>query len=211
MMRYVLLLLLCLAQSSQADGFLGSLPQLGGTKQEAFLPPDQEFGLEVSVRDGRTLLAAFKVAPGYYLYRDKVSLSIKGASAKSAGIKISGISMPEGEIKHDANFGDTAVFHQPFQAEITLERTGGAAQNFTLEAGYQGCKDKSLCYPPINKSINIALPEAGIAASAKANPATAIAPGVAQQAQTTTRPAPADSENIQIAKLFKQGSFWLIV
>ncbi len=203
MMRYVLLLLLGFAHLSHAAGFLDRLPLLGGAKQESFLPPDQAFGLDVTVRDGHTLLASFKITPGYYLYRNKVSFGIKEDPAKTAGIKIANTALPKGDIKNDHNFGDMEVYHHPFQAEIMLERTNSAAQNITLEASYQGCKDKSLCYPPINKSISIALPEAGSTVSA--------APPVTPQAQTTPKPTPADSEGSQIAKLFKQGSFWLIV
>ena len=214
-MRHVIWLLLCLAHLSHAGGFLDRLPLLGGAKQEIFLPPDQAFGLDVTVLNAHTLLASFKITPGYYLYRDKVSLGIKGGSAKATGTKITNIAMPKGEVKHDPNFGDMAVFHQPFQAEITLERTGNAAQNITVEASYQGCKDKSLCYPPINKSISIVLPEVKDTPPAKTNSAMLA---VAQQVQNTPQTAqPAASsanvqnENGQIAKLFKQGSFWLIV
>ncbi|MBI5435735.1 MAG: protein-disulfide reductase DsbD [Nitrosomonadales bacterium] len=217
-MRHVIWLLLCLAPLSHAEGFLDRLPLAGGAKQETFLPPDQAFGLDVTAPNAYTLLASFKITPGYYLYRDKVSFGIKGDSAKATGTKITNIAMPKGEIKHDPNFGDMAVFHQPFQVEITLERTGGAAQGITLEASYQGCKDKSLCYPPINKSINIALPEVKDTPPAKTSTAATAVPAAAQQAQATPQSAQpaassasAQSENVQIAKLFKQGSFWLIV
>ncbi len=211
-MRHVIWLVLCLAHLSYAEGFLDRLPLFGGAKQETFLPPDQAFGLDVSVPDAHTLLASFRVAPGYYLYRDKVSLALKGDPAKAADTRIVQISLPKGEIKHDPNFGDIEVFHQSFQAEIALERTGSAAQDITLGASYQGCKDKSLCYPPINKSIKIALPEVKEASLVKTSPVT---PVVTQQMRATPQPAVGSTntqnENVQIAKLFKQGSFWLIV
>ncbi len=210
-MRHVIWLLLCLAHLSHAEGFLDRLPLLGGSKQEVFLPPDQAFGLSVTAPDAHTLIASFKITPGYYLYRDKVSLVIKSDSATATGTRITNIALPKGEIKHDPNFGDMVVFHQPFQAEITLERTGSAAQNIVLEASYQGCKDKSLCYPPINKILNLALPEVTGTTPAKTSSTLAAT----QQVQATPQPvannANPQNENVQIAKLFKQGSFWLIV
>jgi thiol:disulfide interchange protein DsbD len=202
-MRLVIFLLLgLLGPASHAGSILDRLPSFGA-KQEAILPPEQAFGVEAGARDGHTVLASFRVTPGYYLYRDKISLKLTDDPVKNAGIRIARISLPEGEIKHDPNFGDMAVFHQSVQAEIVLERSNGAPQVIGLEAGYQGCKDKSLCYPPVKKIFDIALPEAG-AAPLKA--ATG-APGAAEPPQ----PAAADSESAQIAKLFKQGSFWLIV
>ncbi|HEU0188111.1 MAG TPA: protein-disulfide reductase DsbD domain-containing protein, partial [Gallionellaceae bacterium] len=90
-MRALLLLLLTLTPLAHADNLLDRLPAFGSKKQASFLPPDQAFELSVTVRDAHTLLASFRVTPGYYLYRDKVSLSIKGNAAK-----IAKINLPEG-------------------------------------------------------------------------------------------------------------------
>ncbi len=218
-MRLLLIILLCLAPLSHAEGFLDRLPSLGGAKQPTFLQPDQAFGLEVSVRDAHTLIASFRVTPEYYLYRDKVTFS-----TEDLGVKISNVSLPKGELKHDANFGDMEVYHNPFQALITLERGNNAARNITLDASYQGCSEKGLCYPPIKKQINIALPAAPAAPQAATNKfapeaevtVTPLPPEIPQtQAESPSQPATANensqNDNSQIAVLFKQGSFWLIM
>ena len=203
-MRFLLLILLCLVPLSHADSFLDRLPLLGGAKKTVILPPDKAFGLEVSVRDESTLLANFRITPDYYLYRDKVKFTISGDSAKAAGVKITNVSMPKGEMKSDPNFGDMAVFHQSFQAVITLQRNNNTAQDITLAASYQGCKENDLCYAPIDKQFSIVLPKASLAAT--------IAPQMQASPQSAQGVAmPADSESTQLAKLFKQGSFWLIV
>jgi thioredoxin:protein disulfide reductase len=210
-MRLLFLLMLCLAPLTYAEGFLDKIP-LFSSKQAEFLSPDVAFGLEVSVQNDHTLLANFRVTPDYYLYRDKVHFSIADAGAA----KVAGISMPKGQMKHDANFGDMEVYHQSFQAQVALERGNKAAQNVVLEATYQGCSEKGLCYPPINKTINVALP-AVIPVAATVPPTVEVAP--LPQAKEEMRVAPlssasqpaVDNENSQIAKLFKQGSFWLIV
>ena len=93
-MRILLLLALCFAPLTHAEGLLDRLPGLRGSAQPEFLPPDQAFGLEINVSDARTLLANFKVTPSYYLYRDKVSFNIKSGSAK-----ISKVKMPQGDLK----------------------------------------------------------------------------------------------------------------
>ncbi len=220
-MRYALLLMLCFAAapSLHAESFLDRLPLLGGAKQPKFLPPDQAFGLSINVRDGRTLTVDFKITPGYYLYRDKVGFDITPESAKAAGVRITKVTTPRGEMKYDANFGDMEVFFQPFQAEITLERIGNAAQTIMLQATYQGCSDKGLCYPPIDKQFSIALPAADIQSSVATKSFNTPATTAAEQENFAASPAqqnqavssPTDSEQSQIAKLFKQGNFWLIV
>ncbi len=218
-MRLLLLIMLCLAPLSRAEGFLDRLPLLGGAKQPTFLQPDQAFGLVVSVRDAHTLIASFRVTPDYYLYRDKVTFS-----TADLGIKINNVSLPKGELKHDPNLGDMEVFHQPFQALLTLERGNNAARSITLDASYQGCSEKGLCYPPIKKQINITLPAIAATSPAAANKfspdaavtVTPLPPETPQiRAEPQSRLAAADAsapnDNSLIARLFKQGSFWLIV
>ena len=207
-MRFLLLMLLTLQPLAHADSLLDRLPSSGSKRQAAFLPPDQAFGLSVSARDGNTVIASFRVTPGYYLYRDKVSFSIKGKSNA-----ISNISLPAGESKQDPNFGEMMVFHQSFQAEIALDKNK-PMQKVTLLASYQGCSEGGICYPPIEKEITLALSATGDSAAPSKKPAAvpdtatvAAAPAPAP-ADTSARP---ESEGSQIAKLFKQGNFWLII
>ncbi len=185
MMRILLLLLLLLVSPlSHAGSFL---ERLGGAKQTTFLPPDQAFGLSVEVCDKSALLANFNVTPGYYLYRDKISFALTGNPAKIARIQL-----PQGEIKNDPNFGAIEVYHKSFQAKIELEQAN-PAQPLTLNASYQGCSDKGLCYPPIEKTLVV-----NLAQFVCNSPAPAAA-------------ATVENENTQIANVLKQGSFWLVV
>jgi len=199
-MHSVLLLLLCfIAPAANAEGFLD---RLGGAKQPVFLPPDQAFVLNVSVRDAYTLQASFMITPGYYLYRDKISFKTDGTANKVAAIKL-----PKGEMKQDPNFGATEVFHQSFQVEITLERGATAAENITLSASYMGCSEQGLCYPPITPTLRISLPDANTGRLAP--PEMTEAPPPTAQVSRMTKPP--QTEGSQIAQLFKGGSFWLIV
>jgi len=71
-----------------------------------------------------------------------------------------------------------------------------------------GCSEEGLCYPPINKTIQLDLPDAKI--GLRATPAPAITEAPPPSAITPLPAAPA-TENTRIAHLFKGGSFWLIV
>ncbi len=197
-MRFAMLLLLCLiAPATYADGFLDRLPGLGGPRQPSFLPPDQAFSLDVIARDGQTLQANFRITPGYYLYRDKISFEIKDSAAR-----ITAVELPKGEMKQDPNFGTTEVFHQSFQAMIVLARSPAAgAESVTLNASYQGCSEEGLCYPPITPALRINLPDAKTGS---------LPPPVMTAAQPAS-PQAVQTEGSQIAQLFRGGSFWLIV
>jgi len=196
-MRFVLLLILSfLAPAANADGILDRLPGLG-TNQPTFLPPDQAFSLNVIVRDANTLQANFRITPGYYLYRDKISFEVQDKT-----VKVAGLTLPKGEMKQDPNFGPTEVFHQSFQTVIKLVRDADAgAGSYTLNASYQGCSEQGLCYPPITPSMLINLPDSNTGA---------LPPPVMSSSQPETTKA-IQSEGSQIAQLFRSGSFWLIV
>ncbi len=179
----ILILLLCITPLAQADLF-----SFGG-KKTTFLPADKAFVLEVHAVDRHTLLATFNVTPDYYLYRNKITFSV--ANDK---FHIARVELPKGEPKNDPNFGQLEVSHQAFQAEIVLDKMH-TAQPLTLNASYQGCSDKGLCYPPIDKTFNVEFVQ-----TLSASPSTVIG-----------KPNVPDNDNTQIAKIFKGGNFWLIV
>jgi thiol:disulfide interchange protein DsbD len=183
MRRLLLILLLCTVPLAHAD-FLSF-----GSKKPSFLPADQAFALDVHAIDQHTLIASFKVTPSYYLYRGKISFST--ADDKT---RIARVDLPKGETKNDPNFGTLEVYHQSFQAEIVLDKVD-ATKPLVLNASYQGCSDNGLCYPPIEKTLSVDLVQTVSAATAP----------------LATLPVASGNENTQIAKLFKNGSFWLIV
>ncbi|MBC7944501.1 MAG: protein-disulfide reductase DsbD [Burkholderiales bacterium] len=167
--------------------------------ENEFLPPDQAFKLDIAVRDANTLIANFKPADTYYLYRDKIGFTLP----ESTGVQIATVALPAGEMKADPNFGDTEVYHHPFQAVISLQpaaTTAASVRPLQLEATYQGCSDKGLCYPPEIKNFTLAL------AGATGGGGNVAAGSNAPQALA----APA-SEDARIAALLEGGSFWLIL
>ena len=195
----LMLAALCAALPAQADGFLGSL---FSSNEQKYLAPDAAFKVSVEARDGRNLAANFELAPSYYVYRNKIHFSVK-----DDGIKVANVDMPPGELVHDKNMGDLMEIHQSFIASILLDRKDSAARNITLDATYQGCTEKGLCYPPINKTFNVSLPATTPLVAAQAKPSGQFIGNAPQASQAPTD----ESENTRIAQLFKKGSFWLII
>ncbi|MHB8166130.1 MAG: protein-disulfide reductase DsbD [Sulfuricella sp.] len=179
------------------------LKMLGGGQNE-FLPADQAFKLAVKAIDKDTLLASFTIAENYYLYRDKIKFSLKGGSAS-----IASVTLPQGEIKTDPNFGNTEVYHRSFQATIKLKREGNGEQAASLVASYQGCSEKGVCYPPVQKTVALILPTAAAApVEAAQQPAAAPDAGMAVAPKSVEAQG---NESSRIGALFKGGSFWLIM
>jgi thiol:disulfide interchange protein DsbD len=179
------------------------LKLLGGGQDE-FLPADQAFKLAVKPIDKDTLQASFTIADNYYLYRDKIKFSLKGG-----GASIASVTLPQGEIKADPSFGNTEVYHRSFQATIKLKREGSGEQAVSLAAAYQGCSEKGVCYPPVQKTIALVL-----ATAAAAPVEVALKPAVAADVEMVVPAKPVEAqgnESSRIGALLKGGSFWLIM
>jgi thioredoxin:protein disulfide reductase len=157
--------------------------------EEDFLSPDEAFKLAVVTQDVHTLAAQFKVAPGYYLYKERIKFIIKDASTGS----ISTINLPDGEIKDDPNFGKQEVYHHDFMANIQLAN----ANKPILQVSYQGCSEKGLCYAPQTKTFNLA--------TSSPNNETVTAN------QSSGTLATDDNQDGQSAHLLKSGKWWLII
>ncbi|MDQ6680034.1 MAG: protein-disulfide reductase DsbD N-terminal domain-containing protein, partial [Pseudomonadota bacterium] len=123
------------ASSGPIDTVKGWLT--GSPTQTELLPPDEAYRLSIRAKDADTLVATLTPADGYYLYRDRIKFAIEDPP----GITVAGVSLPNGEMKADPNFGDTDVYHHPFEAVIRLARGSSEASSIRVHATYQGCNE----------------------------------------------------------------------
>ncbi|MGQ0430072.1 MAG: protein-disulfide reductase DsbD [Gammaproteobacteria bacterium] len=147
-----LLSALCLAISTTAgaQGLLGP-----SSNQEQFLPVDEAFIFTASADGGAQVALDWQVAPGYYLYRHRVS-----AKTETPGFTLGEIAMPAGKKKTDEFFGDVEVYYDALAATVPVTRPAGESR-FDLTVSYQGCADAGLCYPPVTQTVSIELPPPG--------------------------------------------------
>lgn len=125
-----------------------------GNAADEFLPPDVAFKLNLNAVDAENVGATFTVAPGYYLYRERIKFEVPAANGSNPNTaKVASITLPAGEIKDDPNFGKQEVYHHDFNANIKL--AGVSGNEVMIAATYQGCSEKGLCYAPIKKTIAV--------------------------------------------------------
>ncbi len=153
-------------------------------QEDEFLSPDAAFQLEISAQDANHLTANFKVVPGYYLYKNRIQF-------KDASGKILEATLPAGEIKDDKNFGKQEVYHHDFDAKIVVNN---ATSDLKINARYQGCSEKGLCYAPQNKTFDITLPV--LNAGLQANNGAASG---------------ASSDDDKTTTALKSGNLWLVI
>ncbi len=118
------------------------------------LPADEAFALATRVADENTLEAQWKIAPGYYLYRDKFRFELLDGNAT-----LKPALLPAGKKKDDPTFGTVETYAKSVVARIPLERAGTSAQTIRVRITAQGCNEPiGVCYPPVKKEVSFSLP-----------------------------------------------------
>ena len=125
---------------------------LAGLAQSDSVPalkPEDAFVYEAIGLSPETSLVRFTIEPGYYLYRDKFEFRVLSPE----GFEVREVSLPEGVIKDDPEFGMVQVFYDQVEIPVRFNRPAGDAQEVVLEADFQGCRDGDICYPPMTRSV----------------------------------------------------------
>ena len=142
-------------------------PAARAVDEKDLLPVDQAFALQAHAIAHDRIALTWKIAPGYYLYRQRTS-----AEGIAGGV----LDMPPGKKKHDEFFGEV----ETYRASLTATYTGTVAPDATsvaLTVKYQGCADLGVCYPPQRRMIEVALPAASAAPLTNAAPSSAVPSG----------------------------------
>ena len=138
-----------LTDSPQLTELLKNTPETvrGADK---FLPADEAFKLSLRLENSQTFVAYWQIADGYYLYRQKFHFALKN------GGKLGEMQLPAGEIKEDPTYGKTEVYHRFIEIKVPISETQDL-KNLEISVTYQGCADSGLCYPPMEKILNLSL------------------------------------------------------
>ncbi len=114
---------------------------------EEFLAPEQAFKLSAKLITPKKIEITYKIADGYYLYRERFAFSAEKA-------KLGEPNIPKGQVKFDPNFEkEVEIYRHELRITIPVE----ANQGFSLKAISQGCADKGLCYPPMESIVKLSL------------------------------------------------------
>lgn len=109
------------------------------------MPADQAFQLRAELDAEEGIELTWTIAPGYYLYRDKIVVTLDGQRIR--------IATDKGEPKDDPTFGMTEIYHASTIATVPAELLPETGR---IIVTYQGCGENTICYPPIAKTVNLA-------------------------------------------------------
>lgn len=115
------------------------------------LEPEQAFKFSAQLLDAGHIEVRYKIAEGYYLYRNKFKFSLTGATLGTP-------QFPAGKIKQDPSFGAMEIYHNEVRVELPFTRTAVTA--ISLKSTAQGCAEAGICYTPITNTVAFNLPAA---------------------------------------------------
>ena len=138
--------------SERLQGLINPLDN--GFSQDDFLDPDTAFRLSAMPLSPHGARFEWLIAEGYYLYRDKFRFT---SLSENLAIDTAAIRIPQGKIKQDESFGRVEVNTRFVSIDVPFIDARIDDQPVLVQVGYQGCKENSICYPPIKKAIEIDL------------------------------------------------------
>lgn len=129
---------------------LPAAAQLFGSQE--LLEPEQAFRISARALDERNLEVEFKIADGYYMYRDRFSF------ATESGKPLAEVEIPRGKIKEDQFFGKQETFRDLVRIRVPVSPEDAAKGAVSLKVTSQGCSDKGVCYVPLQQVVRVSLP-----------------------------------------------------
>ncbi|ALU87386.1 thiol:disulfide interchange transmembrane protein [Herbaspirillum rubrisubalbicans M1] len=180
--RFPLLIVLALL------ALLGLLVAKAAQAADDYLPPEQAFQLSGRMVDAQTLELSYRIADGYYMYRDRFHFSAEGATLGQP-------QFPAGKRKYDENFQkEVETYHQSVTVRVPVS---GEVKDFVVLAVSQGCADKGLCYPPMTLKLSMS--------------AQAIGQSVSPVGTGAETAASGGSDVDRITAVLKAGKLWPIL
>ena len=158
-----------LTQKLLALPFLLLALAAGHSQAQEFLDPEEAFKFSARAIDAKTIEASWKIADGYYLYKDKFKFALTGAKLGTA-------QYPAGKIKDDPTFGTVEIYKKTVSIKLPVAREPGGALPVSLEATFQGCAEDGVCYMPVTSTASLKL-------------AALTAPVLAAEPKQSTAPA----------------------
>jgi len=144
-----------------------------------FLPVHEAYQLDVEVQADKLLLHWF-ITEGYFLYGEKFTVLLNQNNTPPVNIQIQ---KEKGEVAYDDYFEhEVERFHHNTTLTVVLPTNITTQQSLVLSAGFQGCAEAGLCYPPETMYYQIDL--LAHTATPIADPAAVSSPNAQNPANT---------------------------
>lgn len=156
------------APKPSAQNFNSLFKTLARRATSDLLPADEAFSFLATPIDAHSLTVSWHIADGYFLYRDKIRISLSDSHSPVQSLDYL---IPNGDLHDDPEFGQVEILRGEvnFPVSFSLPATASFGKHIVqLDASFQGCADLGVCYPPMNKTMDVDLPDSSAQASLQA-------------------------------------------
>jgi thiol:disulfide interchange protein DsbD len=138
-------------------------------KGDDILPANEVFKLSARIDARGALSVRYAVAPGHYLYKQRLSATLNGTSIAQPNLKL-----PRGTKKVDPQWGRVDVFARDIEFTPKLKKPLQEGKHL-LTIRSQGCSEThGICYPPADETVELSW-QAGVASAWQVPTASVVA------------------------------------
>ena len=120
-----------------------------------FLPPEQAFSLSASADSPERVRLDWVIAPGYYLYRDRIKVERRGPDGRTSARR----NFRKARSRTTSISASRSSITMSSSSRLPVKRSaGGGPLSLPLTVTYQGCAEAGLCYPPVTHTVSVQLP-----------------------------------------------------
>ncbi len=129
--------------------------------QGELLANKDAFQVSAGAVDNQLIEVEWKIADGYYLYKDKVKWTVNGA-------EVDDVQFPMAITHNDPAFGEKEIYRNRLILELPVTVTQNPVK---LNITSQGCADAGICYPPLKSSFTL---DMAVAQASNVSPVEAL-------------------------------------
>jgi thioredoxin:protein disulfide reductase len=160
------------------------------------LEPDKAFRFSARALDAVTAEVRYRIADGYYLYRDRFRFAVEPAS-----VSLGAPRFPDGDVHEDKFFGKQVIYRREVRILLPVGMAGADRVKLTVTS--QGCADIGVCYVPQSQSAELRLASSAGARSSIFQKGDPLA--------SSPEPARAASEELRFAGTLESGRLWAVI
>ena len=112
------------------------------------LSPEEAFVVDHIIVGPSEAVIRWQIHKFYYLYKEKFSFS-------SNDFIIEKVHLPPPEVIVDPFFGASEIYQNLVEATLHIIPINKGKSNGILDISFQGCWEGGVCYPPVNKTIEL--------------------------------------------------------
>jgi len=96
---------------------------------------------------------AYRIAPGYYLYRDRMRFEVLPAT-----LPVASPEFPKGQEVDDPFLGKSVIYRESVVIHLPFAASGVDPGRYRVRITSQGCAENRLCYAPFVQELPLDIP-----------------------------------------------------